>query len=383
MKVLYDFQIFAMQKFGGISRYFFELLKNHHDHDVHAHVSAEYHKNSYLSVKKKPLEIKQSLGYFGSRPFPGRGLMARAVDIFRRPKNPYLENMHDTIFHLTNGNYDIFHPTYYDNYFLDYLGNTKFVLTVYDMIHEIYPEMMSLTDMTLNRKANLVNKADHIITISNQTKYDIINFYAIPEKRITVIYLAGNLSPGNIDYDRVKDIPARYILYVGNRRSYKNFYFMILSLSKILKEDSSLHLICTGIPFYQKEIDFFKKLHINSKQIMHICADDALLHYLYSRAIFFVFPSLYEGFGIPVLESFACGCPAVISNIPAFREIAGDAAYYIDPKSVSDIRQACKVMIENKNERKKYIIKGYERAKMYSWNITVRKTFECYKSMLS
>ena len=205
MKVLYDHQIFTMQIYGGISRYFIELMKNiENDNEIEYELSLRYSNNYYLK-KLNNLTYKTFLENYS---FKGK---YRLLNILN--KNVSKE-------YISRGDYDIFHPTYYNPYFLDYIDRKPFVLTIYDMIHEIYPEMFSSKDKTSERKKILAQKATKIIAISENTKRDIIKFLGIGENKIEVIYLGNSLNINKDDKTINIIIPEKYILFVGSRRGY-------------------------------------------------------------------------------------------------------------------------------------------------------------------
>jgi len=367
MKVLYDHQIFTSQIYGGISRYFFELMKNFEnddgiDYDLPLRYSYNHYLNKYNDLKYKPF-LKN---------FNFRGKY-RLINILNKNISKKL---------LIKGDYDIFHPTYYDPYFLDYINNKPFVLTIYDMIHEIYPEMFSSKDETSKRKKLLAQKATKIIAISENTKKDIIKFLGIDAYKIEVIYLAN---PFNMNKDdKIINVvtPEKYILFVGNRRGYKNFDLFIKTISPLFNDDVKLNVICAGGgEFNSMEIEKLKNLKIKDK-VFFYSGSDSVLAYLYQKAVAFVFPSLYEGFGIPILEAFACGSPVICSRTSSLPEVAGDAAIYFDPTDKLSMLNSIQKVIYNDKLRKKLIDKGKEQVKEFTWRKTADKTKKIYEGIL-
>jgi len=386
MKVLYDFQIFDIQYFGGISRYFCELISYcYFNKTIEWQLPIRYSNNEYIrslpafqnTIFKKPDFYKEFL--WGAE-FRGKEKIFKVKNKFFPSLNPYEFNKVLSTNQLTRGNFDIFHPTYYDDYFLNNIGEKPFVLTVYDMIHELYPELFALNDKTSLRKRRLAKKANKVIAISNNTKKDLINFYGIEEDKIFVIYLASSLN-SVLNLVKIDNLPDRYILYVGDRSIYKNFYFFVQSVSPLLMDDKDLFIVCTGNKFLYNELEFFNKLRVQNK-IVQYYVNDASLAYLYRNALAFVFPPLYEGFGLPVLEAFSCGCPAVVSRISALCEIGGNATIYFDPKDPSSILESVNKVVYDYSLRKELIRKGYDRAKMFSWEKTAKETLKVYESVL-
>lgn len=379
MKVLYDAQIFLAQKHGGISRYYYELA-SFSGSDIETEIAVLYHRNEYLGKISKSLPLPQGIGSFlGGKSFPGRGILFNFKEKICPSIAPKKENEKILLKKIDLEKPDIFHPTYYNNYFLDKIKSTPFVLTIYDMIHEIYPEYF-VGDKTSFLKRKLFDKAQQVIAISETTKNDILEIYNCPEKKIDVVHLASSLCPQQNISNGTK-YPEKFILFVGDRWIYKNFLFFVTAISPLLKDDEDLYLVCTGRPFNEIETDFFVQNEI-SRKILQVSASDAELATLYSNARVFVFPSLYEGFGLPVLEAFACSCPAVLSNKGSLLEIAGDAALYFEPKSASDIRNAVDKVLSSPSLRADLIHKGAQRLKKYSWAKTVEKTHEIYRKII-
>ena len=229
-------------------------------------------------------------------------------------------------------------------------------------------------------KKILAHKASKIIAISESTKQDIIEILGIDENKIKVIYLGNSmslsLSKSNID------LPNKYLLFVGYRGEYKNFNRFIDSAAHLLNDDCDLNVICVGGgEFSPSELGKFEKKDI-SKQLLQFDLDDDSLAYFYNNALAFVFPSLYEGFGMPVLEAFACECPLICSNTSSLPEVAGNAAEYFDPYDVSDMQAVITKVLNDSHLRSELVLKGKNRLPLFSWEATAKKTIELYKSIL-
>ena len=180
MKILYDYQIFTKQNYGGVSRYFYELMDNLRAHKIDIEIPINYSKNIYIKEAdflSRPLkgytEYKDFL--LGLRP-KGKAKIYKLLQKLNFIKNAETANQKISIERLKKQNFDIFHPTYYDSYFLKYIGKKPFVLTIYDMIHETYPELFSADNKIARQKKILAQKAEKIIAISENTKKDIIKF---------------------------------------------------------------------------------------------------------------------------------------------------------------------------------------------------------------
>lgn len=366
MKILYDHQTFLNQNYGGISRYFYELaLAYNHSNNITPKISILISNNQYL---KKSADINHKT-FLPKINFRGKQRLLLGV------------NKIGSIRKIRRQSFDVFHPTYYDPYFLEHIGNKPFVLTVYDMIHERLSHMFPSNDPTSKHKRLLVEKASKIIAISESTKNDLIQLFNINPSKIKVIYL-GNSMVINEKVVFHSNLPKKYILFVGSRAGYKNFVKFIKSVASTLNLEPELAIICVGGgKFCQKEKHLFEKLNIENQLFNYSLSDDLLAHF-YRNAIAFVFPSLYEGFGIPILEAFACGCPVICSEISSLPEVAGNAAEYFDPYSTESIKYAIEKVVFNKDIRNSLVNKGQERVLNFSWGKTALETENVYKSII-
>ncbi len=366
MKILYDHQIFTAQKYGGISRYLYELMKEFDLLEgIDTDISLLLSNNHYIATKK----YTNHTNFLTEKEFRGK---QRLFNFFNKP---------NSIYRLKSQNFDIFHPTYYDPYFLDYIGNKPFVLTVYDMIHEKFSDMFAPLDKTSIQKRLLVEKATKVIAISQSTKKDLIELFGTDESKIEVVYLGNSMCSNNSDNEKL-DIPKKYMLFVGSRGAYKNFERFIVSVSEILNKDKDLYVICAGGgKFNAQELDSFLNLNID-EQVKQYNLDDNTLANLYKNAQLFVFPSLYEGFGIPILESFACECPLVCSDTSSLPEVAGDAAQYFNPYSEESIKDAVEIVLNSNTFQNELRQKGIKRLELFSWKQTAIETKKIYESIM-
>ena len=140
-------------------------------------------------------------------------------------------------------------------------------------------------------------------------------------------------------------------------------------------------MVCAGSSFSKSEIDLFESLKVKEK-IVYFEVDDNELAFLYSKAKLFVFPSLYEGFGIPILEAFNCGCPVALSNTSCFPEVAGNAAVYFDPTDEKSILNAVESVIYDEKKANSLRKKGFEQAKNFSWEKTAKETKKVYQKAM-
>ncbi|MDD3146545.1 MAG: glycosyltransferase family 1 protein [Candidatus Riflebacteria bacterium] len=365
MKILFDHQIFTFQKFGGISRYFFELIRNLQEKELaNCTLSALFSNNHYIQSSNFAIR-----SFFPNQVFRGKTKLQAFI------------NKVYSVMKLREGNFDIFHPTYYDNYFLRHIGKKPFLLTVYDLIHERFSEQNEKEPEVALNKEVLAKQANAIVAISESTKRDLIEHLSIQPQKIKVVYLGNSVSQ-DFKKSKPENIPAQnYILFVGRRDGYKNFDRLIEAIAPLLSGDPTLSLVCAGGgSFSENEVAACRERNILNS-VFQYEVDDTLLGKLYANAKLFVFPSLYEGFGIPILEAFAAGCPVACSNTSSLPEIAADGAFYFDPNDPQSILFAIKEVLNLKN-KEDLVQKGRKRLSNFSWADTAQKTYEVYSSLL-
>lgn len=360
MKVLYDHQIFSLQRFGGVSRYFSELAAR-----VSSRVAVLASENEYLSA----MPFYRGLTLDGRRRFPGKTTLVQAINAgYARAR-------------LVGHEYDVFHPTYYNPYFLGYLGKRPYVLTVYDMAHEVYPDCFAANDRTAAWKWNVIRQANRIIAISEFTRQELMRLYGLDGTKIDVVHLASSFrNRGVTTSEKVRQLGG-YILYVGNRSRYKNFDLFIRAMAPLLVGDPGLRVVCAGGgAFDAAELALIESLRLSGRLLQKRAPDDELAQ-LYAGARVFVFPSLYEGFGIPVLEAFSCGCPVIVSGSGSLPEVAGNAGIAVDAGDESALRDSVERVLNDDQLRTELIGRGYNRAALFSWERVARETVAVYKNV--
>jgi glycosyltransferase involved in cell wall biosynthesis len=352
MKVAFDHQIFTIQKFGGISRYFISLV-NSLKNKTNAKILVGLYQNEYYQKKYNSVKFKNP---------------SKTVTL-----NRYLNkasNIIDSKFFAPN----ILHETYYYNS-IPFKG--KRITTVYDMIHEKFPNYFLNDSFTSKAKLNSIKRADHVLAISKSTKNDLMEIYNIDEKKITVTYLG--VEPF-FNYEKTDSIIIDdYFLFVGNRGGYKNFN-KVLEAFKQSEKLKEIPLICFGGGILTKgELEIILKFKLKVK---HVEGDDNVLKSLYNNAIALIYPSLYEGFGLPVLEAMACGCPVISSNTSSLPEVGGDASIYFDPTNAEELKFKIEDILTSTAVREKYKILGLERVRKFTWQQTALDTYEAYKNLV-
>lgn len=359
--LVYDYQILVMQRYGGISRYFYEIINRiKGDEDFNINIPILYSDNYYFGNEFNKIKNLRKGKFFFNK------LNMKLYEEFHKKQ------------------IDILHPTYYN---LDYLTkhdienrNYKIVITVHDMIHEL---LMPKEYRTIADKKRIIKAADGIITVSEYTKNDLIKFFPeLDTNKIRVIYHGCSMGEYISKKDDMK-LPEQYILFVGGRTNYKNFRILLEAFPIVMDSYPKIKIICAGGGvFSESEKQIMNKLGIEGKVIQYSMTDSQL-SYAYRNANCFVFPSKYEGFGIPILEAFYCDCPVILSNCSCFPEIAGEAALYFESDNVSELADCIITLLKNDFLAKQLIQKGRERLTHFSWDKAAIETKRFYKEVLN
>jgi glycosyltransferase involved in cell wall biosynthesis len=281
---------------------------------------------------------------------------------------------------IVMGNYDIWHAT---SFFEATLGDQRSqVVTIYDMTTFIFPEQRGreVSEKLSNRTIKVIRKAKKIIAISESTKRDILKFVpAVAAEKIKVIHLAAN----NI-FRKDKSKKKNIILSVGTVEPRKNLKKLIVAYKKLpqeLKNKYKLYIVgangWNNSDIYQEAKQEVKASRIVFKNFV----SDKNLVKLYNQAKIFIYPSVYEGFGLPILEAMNCGTPVITSKISSLPEVAGNAALYINPRDEEDITKNITKLLKNSKLQKKLIKAGFKQAKKFSWEKTARETLKVYQEV--
>ncbi len=374
MNIYIDGIIYNRQKTGGISRYFNEYFNelNKIDNDTKIEIIMDKKPIGTLP-KKENVSIEKIKQLTIPRP-------NRIFKPLFQLVNDYIKNRYWG--KLTDG---VFHSTYFTTY-----KNLKIpqVLTVYDMIYEKFPSFFHTKSSVefVTQKKECIDLADAIICISENTKKDLVDYYDVDKNKIYVIYLGVSPDFKKITNKNIKEkflnkknIKKPYLLYVGGRDKYKNFLTFIKAYCNLNELNLDI-IVVGGGKFTEKEIDLFKKLNIKNKihNLDFVSNEELIL--LYNCATAFVFPSLYEGFGIPLLEAMACGTPVATSNSSSLPEVAGNSALYFNPKDINNMTEVIKqVILEGRNSNR--IKLGLSRVKNFTWEKTAKETLSVYKKI--
>lgn len=292
-------------------------------------------------------------------------------------------------YHCKKLSVDIFHQP---NFISARKGAYKKIVTIHDLSVKIFPEQKPINvrwyyGLYLD---NTIRKADAIMADSENTKKDIIKFYKIDEGKIKVIY------PGVMDYFRVINekellnnvrikymLPEEFIFFVGTIEPRKNLVRLLKAFSEMIKNGmKDLFLVIAGYkgwltkPFFQ----MLKELEISEKVKLLGYVDEEDLPALYNLAKIFIFPSIYEGFGIPPLEAMACGTPVIASRTSSIPEVVGDSAILIDPYDEKMLAKEIISLLKDNNLQKELREKGLKRAKLFSWEKMAKEVLNIYEN---
>ncbi|MDP4090776.1 MAG: glycosyltransferase family 1 protein [Bacillota bacterium] len=270
----------------------------------------------------------------------------------------------------------------------------KKVITIHDLIPYIMPETVGNGYLLkfLKEVPDIIQFSDAILTVSNWSKRDILKFFPIDEKKIFVTPLAADLKYKPLDrewsrymIEKKLNIKKPFILYIGGFSPRKNVRSLIMAFSQIFNDlDKEYDLVITGS--LRDEGSSLKELCDKLQMSQHIIftgfVEEDMLPVLYSGAEVFVYPSFYEGFGLPPLEAMSCGTPVITSNVSSIPEVVGDAGILIDPYDTSNLIEALGSILNDEEKKRQLSAAGLERASQYSWKRTALDTLNAYKEIV-
>jgi glycosyltransferase involved in cell wall biosynthesis len=364
MKIVFDGLIYQKQARGGIPRVYDNLLPCMCDLDADLRIrfvvsgrllkSLPDHRNiSHLDLESVRVAIRR---------------IFRSWRIWHR--------LYDLIYEITVGvllggtNNKIWLSTYYADPPMNWRG--KSAVVVHDLIHELFSNLLPGNEKFIAAKKKAIESADVVICNSKTTALDVQRLYAIPSEKIRVTYWGRDeqftaRSGEQLNFRRHQP----FILYVGNRGRYKNFSTLLTAFSG-WPDNRNVQLLVVGPHWRQDEIALLRDTGCQDKIELLAGLDDIQLCDLYNQAAAFVYPSLYEGFGFPLLEAMSCGCPIVASRIPSTLEVAGDVPIYFDAESAADLLQALdQAMVEGRSSAR--VADGLSLVNQYSWEKTARE----------
>lgn len=372
-RIVYDHQVFGWQKYGGISRYIYELATQlYESNDLDVKILAIAYVNEYLKKCHPDLVVGFPVPHI-----PRKQLIKLQANFNNEISKILLKNSPPSIIH----------KTYYYFQNLNIKGS-RIVLTVHDMTHEKlsqffkHRDIFKIPDDTSLVKQEAVKQADHIICVSENTKNDLIEILDIEPDKISVIYHGYSLN-SNENHQLKVNIPEPYILYVGDRGGYKNFQRLLQAYANFSNLRNNFQIVCFGGGnLSQDERNKIRTLGLSDNNVVHVSGNDVALANFYQNASVFVYPSLYEGFGIPLLEAMALRCPVACSNTSSMPEVVGDAAELFNPYEPESIADALEKTLFSATRAENLVKLGTERIKRFSWETCAEQTKQVYLSLL-
>ena len=379
IRLFADGIIFEKDPMGGIARLYREIWPRMCDIDAEMNITVfldgpvQWDENAHPQIKvKRAPAVKRSIrvnGKLSPLLLPVRRSASRLWKLTRS-------------LWIGEGSGMIWHSTYYTR---PEVWRGFQVITVYDMIHELFPDLYNspLDGIARQEKKRCIEQADAIICISDVTRMDVEKFYEVTSTPIYVIPVAlSDVFQRSGDSNSLfEGFPREpFLLYVGKRSHHKNFHGFVNAF-RDWKNHDEICLVAVGNPWNRHERVYLEELGLSERVKLYSGVDDEGLRQLYNHALAFIFPTLYEGFGLPVLEAMACGCPVVASRIPAIEMTGGDVPFYFDPEQPQSIGQALDAAIAF-GRMPHRIQQGIERAKRYSWDHTAKGYLDVYRNLL-
>jgi glycosyltransferase involved in cell wall biosynthesis len=371
MRVFIDGIVFGRQIVGGISRTWEELLKRFPRYGIETDLLIPFRRMNYSLQRilddKDNFHINNDFFYWPSRYFERVRVRDRVIRSF------YLKRKDE-----------IFHSTYFSTV---YAKGVKKVVTINDMIPEIFQDhyQTKWTQFGINAKRMVLENADAIIAISANTKKDLLRIYPwIPDRKITVIHLAVSAvsraieSADTLSRYGLEKLRGGYFLFVGSVEGYKNFRILV-ELVKSFPQFRGASFVCAGSRPSASLQKLLASLGVKDTFMFLEGITDSELGTLYANALAFIYPSKYEGFGLPVLEAMANNCPVVCSGTSSFPEVAGDAAFYFDPDSTASLSAA--IAKASKCNRTTYAQLAQANLKRFSWERSATELIELYSRL--
>ena len=382
MKVLFDNLGFEDQAFGGVTRYFTEIIRHFPD-EVEPLLPVVETSNVYLQAA--PFRIPAARWSF-QRYFPRTHFRGKhfSFKILSRLMSPFAEgceikNRRRFLELLTKDDFDVLHLTRAHMYGRDWMpavGKKPIIVTIHDLI----PDKIEHRERFKRERLSILPFVTRFIAVSQNTKSDLVSEYGINPDRIDVVYHGPSEIPVKTSAEALSP-PPHYVLFVGGRGGYKNFEFFAKAIAPWLKNRPSMRLVCTGTSFKPAERRLLKMAGIFNQCEARFFPIEALPA-LYTNAFAFVFPSVYEGFGIPILDAFQAGCPVLLNKKSCFPEIGGDAALYFEDENNESLLEQLVRMESEPGLRLILRAKGQSRVRKFSWKKASEETWTSYRKAI-
>lgn len=382
MRISFEGQAFINSTRTGVGLYTYNLVKN----IITIDLANQYQINifDFLNRNKSKDKVTELFRGDGNDRVHVRECILIPYGVYARFQELFRFVFYET---LLNSKVDIVH---FFNFILPRKIKSKTINTVHDMNYIRYPETMSKTNYNIHRK-NLQRScrdADFILTVSQNSKNEIMEFMNVSPDKIDIASPAvdTNIFHPIKDCGWIKDkykIPGGYILYFGTLEPRKNITSIIKAFKTVSEKNADINLVLAGQKgwMYEEIFRLIQDLHLQDRVVFtgYVPEEDAPA--LYSCAEAFVFPSLYEGFGMPPLEAMACGTPVIVSNTSSLPEVVGDAGILVDPHDIENISFEMDRLINDSEVRKTLSEKGLEQSRKFTWEDSARKVIEVYNRL--
>jgi glycosyltransferase involved in cell wall biosynthesis len=362
LRILYDFEAFSDQDRGGVSRYIFEVA-NHlaETGGADVRIAAGWHRSRLLLENLRPWITGR---YIPAMRWTGelrRRINAvatqRAIDEFKP---------------------DIVHRSYH-RHAAEYTGTHRTVATIHDLTYFVYPESFPSGEIVRQRLKRVAETADHLFCDSANTRDDARRILGIADSRMTVVPLGVRIPSHSFG---IRPARGNFFIFVGQRAGYKNFAALLQSVAATPTLSQTRILAFGGGPLTQAEQRLIASLNLQTR-VVTASGDDAALAGNYSNAIALVYPSHYEGFGLPVLEAMAHGCPVACGRTSSLPEVGGDAALYFDPTDIGDISTTLVHLSADAGLRDRLSAAGRAWAAQFSWKTCAERALDVYDAVFA
>lgn len=377
MKILFDDVAFDQSPYSGVSRYLTQVIANLPSGAIPILPILE---TSNIYLQHPPFNVPAARcsyqTFFPKSSFPGKRRMFNLLSDIAFPLYPTAERRNRTEFNrlLRLLDFDILHLTsahYYGMHWRRCIGKRPIIVT----LHDVIPEKL-LHQRAVERERNrIIRYATRFIAVSETTKRDFVGLYGVPKEKVDVVYHGPSYSS---PIRKEPLFPWPYLLYVGKRNGYKNFRFFARAIAPWLQARTQFRLVCTGRPFNPDEIRLLNGLGLVNRCIARFVPEEDM-GTLYHHAFAFVYPSRYEGFGIPILDAFEAGCPVILNNASCFPEIGGEAALFFQDGEADTLLDALGRLEVDPKFRNRMSEAGKTRARLFSWKTAAEQTFRSYE----
>jgi glycosyltransferase involved in cell wall biosynthesis len=377
MKVFFDHQIFLTQKVGGVSRYFYSLKKALVENELcEVDNWAFIYRNTYIGRGNGAFYLNNT----------GIKKIDKLIGTATGLRYLGMINEKVALRRFQRMDCNLIHATADDAAYISKSAVKKpLVVTVHDLIPELYPSHFYDIKTWLKMRHETFKMADHLICISESTRRDLKAIYGFGDDKISMVY-HGPADYMNKGRQHMLANPGtgkrqKYLLYVGDRKTpYKNFWGMMENLRSYIGNREELKLVCVGAEFTGQEKSSFVKLGV-ADAVLSVQAREDELFSIYQNAECLILPSIYEGFGFPLLEAMKAGCPILSGNSSSLPEVGGDGALYFNPVTFDGFATQLDTLLHNEAVQAQIKLNQTGRLEKFSWRKTAEQTCAVYKSL--